>query len=126
MHFMIDSIDIACYTDDNTPNSVGKSQCDQERKLEKASVKLFKWFRENGLKANQDKCHFLPGLNINTKFLLPACILENSDSQKLLGVTIDRKLNFNEHVTSLSDKTSKKFKHSQEFSHISPRHKSNF
>ena len=106
MHFMIDSIDIACYTDDNTPNSVGKSQCDQERKLEKASVKLFKWFRENGLKANQDKCHFLPGLNINTKFLLPACILENSDSQKLLGVTKDRKLNFNEHVNNLCDEVS--------------------
>ena len=74
MHFMIDSIDIARYTDDNTSNSVEKSQCDQKRKLEKASVKLFKWSRENGLKANQDKCHFLPGLNMNTKFLLPACL----------------------------------------------------
>ena len=34
-------------------------------------------------------------------------ILENSDSQKLLGVTIDRKLNFKEHVTNLCDKASK-------------------
>ena len=33
--------------------------------------------------------------------------IENSDSQKLLGVTIDRKLNFNEHVTNLCDKASK-------------------
>ena len=76
--------------------------------LEKASVKLFKWFHENGLKANQVKCHFLSSLDINTKFSLPACILENSNSQKLLGVTIDRKLNFNEHVTNLCDKASKK------------------
>ena len=45
---------------------------------------------------------------INTKFSLPACILENSSSQKRLGVTIDRKLNFNEHVTNLCDKASKK------------------
>ena len=44
----------------------------------------------------------------HTKFLLPACILENSNPQKLLGVTIDRKLNFNEHVTNLCDKASKK------------------
>ena len=51
---------------------------------------------------------FLPCLDINTKFSLPACILENSNSQKLLGVTIDRKLNFNEHVTNLCDKASKK------------------
>ena len=47
-------------------------------------------------------------LDINTKFSLPACILENSNSQKLLGVAIDRKLDFNEHVTILCDKASKK------------------
>ena len=51
---------------------------------------------------------FLSSLDINTKFLLPACILENSSFQKLLGVKIGRKLNFNEHVTNLCDKTSKK------------------
>ena len=45
---------------------------------------------------------------MNTKFPLPACILKNSNSQKRLGVTIDRKLNFNEHVTNLCDKASKK------------------
>ena len=50
---------------------------------------------------------FSINLDINTKFSLPACILENSDSQKRLGVTIDRKLNFNEHVTNLCDKSSK-------------------
>ena len=108
MFFMVDNIDIACYADNNTPYSVGKSQCDLETILQKASVKLLKWFHENGLKANQDKCHFLSSLDINTKFLLPACILENSNSQKLLGVTIDRKLNFNEHITNLCDKASKK------------------
>ena len=66
------------------------------------------WFHENGLKANQDKYHFLSSLDINTKFSLPACILENADSQRLLGVTIDRKLNFNEHVTNLCDNASRK------------------
>ena len=68
---MIDNIDIARYADDNNTYSVGKSQCDLETKFQKASVKLFKWFHENGLKANQDKCHFLSSLDINTKFTLP-------------------------------------------------------
>ena len=108
MFFMIDNIDIASYADDNTPYNVGKSKFDLEIKLQQASIKLLKWFYENGLKANQDKCHFLSSLDIDTKFSLPACVLENSDSQKLLGVTIDRKLNFNEHVTNLCDKASKK------------------
>ena len=60
------------------------------------------------MEANQDICHFLSSLDINTKFSLHACILENSNSQNLLGATIDRKLNFNEHVTNLCDKASKK------------------
>ena len=55
MFFMVDNIDVASYADDNTPYSVGKSQRDVETKLQKASIKLFKWLYENGLKANQDK-----------------------------------------------------------------------
>ena len=105
---MIDTTDIASCADDNTPYSVGKKPCDLETKLQKASVKLFKWFHENGMKANQNKCHFLSSLDISTKFSLPIYILENSDSQKLLGVTIDRKMNFNEHVTNLCTKASRK------------------
>ena len=88
MFFMVDNIDIASYADDNTPYSVGKIQCDLEAKLKKAFSLL--------------------SLEINTKFLLPASIPENSNSQKRLGVTIDRNLNCNEHVTNLCDKASKK------------------
>ena len=69
------------------------------------------------MKANQDNCHILSRLDISTKFSLPACILENSVSRKLLGVTIDRKLNFNEHVTNLCDKASRKL---QPFARIFP------
>ena len=53
------------------------------------------------MKANQDKCHFLSSLDLSRTFSLPTCILENLSSQKPFGVTIDRKLNFNEHVTKL-------------------------
>ena len=75
---MIDTADIASYADDNTPYMIGKNQCDLETKLQEASVKRFKWFHENGMKANQDKCHFLSSLDISTKFSLLACIVENS------------------------------------------------
>ena len=43
MFFIVDNIDIASYADDNTPYNVGKSQCNLETKLQKASVKFFKW-----------------------------------------------------------------------------------
>ena len=108
LFFIIDTTDTRSYADDSTPYSVEKSQCDRETKLQKASVKSFKSFYENDMKANQDKCHFLSSLDISTTFLLPACILENSDSLKFLGVKIERKLIFNEHFTNVCDKASRK------------------
>ena len=68
MFFMIYNIDTANYADDNTPCMVEKSQCALITKLQKTSVKLFKWFHENGLKSNQNKDHSLSSLDINTKF----------------------------------------------------------
>ena len=59
------------------------------------------------MKAKQDNYHFVSGLDLTTMFLLPAYILENPSSQKL-GVTLDKKLTFNEHVTNLCDKASRK------------------
>ena len=56
---MINTVDIASYVDGNTLYSVGKKQYGLETKSQKALVKLFKWFQENDMKANQDKCHFL-------------------------------------------------------------------
>ena len=60
------------------------------------------------MKTSQNKSHFLSSLDTGTKFLIRAWIVENSISQKFLVVTIERKLNFLEHVTNLCDKISRK------------------
>lgn len=57
-------------------------------------------FHENSMKAKQDECHFLTSFGIGTTCLLPACLLENSASQKYIFVKIGRKLNFNKHITN--------------------------
>lgn len=54
MFFLIDTVDIASYADDNTPSIIGKKLYKVEKKIEIALAKLFKWFRENGMKANQE------------------------------------------------------------------------
>ena len=48
--------------------------------------------------------------NMDT-FHVVDCSVENSSSEKLLGVIIERSLNFSEHVTNVYNKASKKFKH---------------
>ena len=64
---------------------------------------------QNGLKANPDKFHLIlsePCTEYSVR--IEDFIIPNSNNKKLLGVTIDNKLTFDEHVNSLCDKASQK------------------
>lgn len=69
------------------------------KKIRNSVAKSIKWFPENDMEANQDKCHFLFSLDITTKLSLTDYSIQNSNSDKLAGVIIEGKLNFQEHVT---------------------------
>ena len=51
--------DFASYADGNTPYVTGDSIEDAINPLENGSIKLFKWFVDNRMKAKKDKCHLL-------------------------------------------------------------------
>ena len=53
------------------------------------------------MKANIDKYHFLSSLDFVSTMIIENVTIQNSASQKLLGITIDSHLNFNEHVSNL-------------------------
>ena len=55
--------DIASYADDNTPYTSDISLILILEKLESSTHDLFRWFRENDMKANSDKCHLLVTTN---------------------------------------------------------------
>ena len=77
--------------------------------LEKDVSILVSWFRNNYLKLNPDKCHFLlskhkSGVHISVE----TEIIECENSVKLLGVTIDNELKFNEHISNICKKANQK------------------
>ena len=63
--------DIATYADDNTPYCSNFSLDKVINKLEVCTNNLFKWFHENHMKANADKCHLL----VTTKTLVTTKVL---------------------------------------------------
>ena len=70
---------------------------------------LASWFTDNYFKMNAEKCHLIVPkhdndvhININNK------IIKGEKSVTLLGVKIDNKLNFDEHVTDICKKANKK------------------
>ena len=68
------------------------------------------WFENNLMKLNEDKCHFLISGNIHEYLftMVGREMIWESSEEKLLGVTIDKNLNFNPHLTRLCKKVSQK------------------
>ena len=96
--------------DDTTPFA-----CDSDLQcllhdLESDTMSAIIWFEANYMKLNQEKCHFL--LAGNKPEWLWAKVGEEkiweSSHQKLLGLVIDKGLNFNKHLEIICKKTSTK------------------
>ena len=80
------------------------------KRLEHDNFVAIEWFEKNSIKLNQDKCHLLVFgyKNENIWANIGNAKIWESDKQKLLGLNIDRNLNFNEHVSSLCRKAGNK------------------
>ena len=76
--------------------------------LERDSTMLFKWFSDNQMKANISKCHLLVNKKEEVVINLGETESKNSEYEKLLGIKIDTKLNFNEHLNNIISKASHK------------------
>ena len=98
----------ANYADDTTPYTGGKNTQDVITSLENCALVLFKWFENNLMKANSDKSHLLLSTSTPSTANINGDIIKNSESEKLLGVTIDYKLNFEKHLSKVCDKASQK------------------
>ena len=78
------------------------------------------WHKNNAMVANHEKFQLMfLGLrdDINLCIDIHGTVVQMTDSVKLLGVTIDSILNFNQHVQSICKKTSNKVR---AFSRIAP------
>ena len=108
MLFVLSQTDFASYADDNTPYMEANNIDEVIAILENDSIQLFKWFSDNQMKANKDKCHLVISNNEKVSIKIDNIELENTSSKKLLGIIIDSKLNFKEHLEGIIKKASRK------------------
>ena len=88
--------DIASYADDNTPHTDLYTVLS---KLKNCTDSLFKWFKENHMKPNGDKCHFLVTTEKSVSINIDGSNVENKTEQKLLSIKFDSSLSFKALVT---------------------------
>ena len=98
------------YADDNNPFVSGDRLDDVFDSLEKASPKLFDWFSNNQMKTNPDKYHLLTSATTSIAIKINDDEILNSESEKLLTVTIDNKLNLNYYLQKILKKSNQKVK----------------
>ena len=98
---MMDDVNIANYADDNTSFVSGDTPLTVITSLENATEKLLKWFANNYMKANHDKCHLLMSTLTPISIKIKDYIIRNSDNEKLLGVTVGVNLHFNCHLENM-------------------------
>ena len=64
---------------------------------------------QNVFKATVDRCHFFHNPIANVTFNIIEYAIESSHSEKLLGITIDSNLIFEEHLKKIYCKSNLKF-----------------
>ena len=107
--FLFLLIDIVNYADDNSPFACAESIPKVISQLESESVILLNWIRNNGEKANPDKFHLIlsdPSIEYSIK--IGKFNIQNSNCRKLLGIKLDNKLTFEEHVSDICTKAAQK------------------
>ena len=95
------------YADDNTPFVVRDNIKDVIKALEEIGESLVNWFSNNEMKLNTDKCHLLLNSQEPNTLKISDLHINNSVSEKLLGITFDCKLKINKHIEDICQKAQK-------------------
>ena len=99
----------ANYADDTTPYSVGSTTTEVLENLSGITKKLFTWFANNQMKANDDKCHLLLSSSNDSAFIqIENSTIKCSKVKKLLEVHIVYKLKSHSHVETIFKKAHRK------------------
>ena len=95
------------YADDNTLYVCSENIDVTLEKLEVGKV-FFKWFSNNFLKANADKCHLILSTDEPFSINMDNEVIKNSNNKKLLGINLNNRLGFDTHVANICNRVSKK------------------
>ena len=101
LFYFLDNLDIASYADDTTLYTVKENNESVLNALGTSSQKLFKWFKNNFMKANSDKRHLLLSSNEPSTRVIDGSSIETNTKEVLLETAIDKALNVDDHVNSL-------------------------
>ena len=101
LFFIVGEADTMSYADNNTSYVYSENIDVTLEKLEGVGKVIFEWFSNNFLKANADKCYLILSANEPYSTNINNEVIKNSNSKKLLGINLNKRLCFDSHVTNI-------------------------
>ena len=112
------------FADDTTLSACDTNIEDLLHNLADDTLSAILWFDANFMKLNEDKCHFLTQGSTEVLFAKVGNeMIWESSTEKLLGITVDNKLNFDQHLTNVCKKASCKVSALAKIARFLPYHK---
>ena len=109
MFFQFVDAHVCNFADDTTLTACNVKMEDLLHDLEDNTLSAIVWFENNYMKLNQSKCHFLTcGSPEHLWVRVGDEKIWESQSEKLLGMIVDKKLNFDLHLRTLCRKVNQK------------------
>ena len=106
----ISKCNLCTYADDNTLYSTGKNLNPIRGNLEMEFMILHQWFHENHVTLNPGKRNYMVigSRDLSHQIKLNNNKITSTNEEKLLGIFLDNKLNFESHIGSLCRKAGQK------------------
>jgi hypothetical protein len=125
LFWILEETDVCNFADDTTLYA-----CDMEletvlKNLEHDSLLAIEWFEANYMKLNADKCHLLvAGYKYEQVWAkIGDELIWESNDEKLLGVTIDKHMNFEKHIANICQRAHSKLSAIARYSRLLDFHK---
>ena len=106
--FYVLHYDICNFADDTTPYVCDKNLTFAMQQLEQQSNIALKWFEDNNVKINSGKCRTMTSKHENMWAKIGDDQIWESRTVKLLGITIDNELKFDEYISNVCKKGQRK------------------
>ena len=118
LFLQIAKVDICNYADDTTLFTSDRDINRVISRLEIDSALSSKWFHDNYMRLNIDKCHLITNHADEISIKICSSTIHESNQDELLGVIIDNKLTFEDHIRNLCKKVSNKLYALSRISHL--------
>ena len=109
LFFLLVGTHVCNFADDTTLTVCSAKMEDLIHELEDKTLSAILWFEYNYMKLNQSKCHFLTCGTLEQLWVKVGDErIWESQSEMLLGMNIDKRMNFNLHLKGLCTKVNQK------------------